>query len=367
MSGGRQRSGPQRRLAGELQLERWSDAPNRCALVYPSGYHVGMSSLGFQQIWRSILATDGWTPLRASNDDDEPSERPFAYELNRAMPEVEAIALSVAYELELAGVITMLERFGLPPLRRERQPDHPIVIAGGPLTFSNPAPLLPFVDVLICGEGEGLIKEVLQRIEGEDKASLSALLSELPGSWWRPSVRRSCCPSLRLMMYCCRRIRRSWRESTELRKMFLIEPERGCSRQCTYCVMRRSTNWGMRPVPAQAVLDAIPQGVERVGLVGAAVTDHREITDLDNALADRDLSIGISSLRADRLKRPLLEALFRGGYRTVTVALDGASPSLRRVVRRKQKTSTSSAARGQVGRVYEDEDLYGPRPAYRTR
>ena len=40
------------------------------ALVYPSGYHVGMSSLSRQQIWRSILATDGWTPLRASNDDD---------------------------------------------------------------------------------------------------------------------------------------------------------------------------------------------------------------------------------------------------------------------------------------------------------
>ena len=28
--------------------------------------------------------------------------------------------------------------------------------------------------------------------------------------------------------------------------MFLIEPERGCSRGCTYCVMRRSTNGGMR-------------------------------------------------------------------------------------------------------------------------
>ena len=244
MSGGRQRSGPQRRLAGELQLERWSDAPNRCALVYPSGYHVGMSSLGFQQIWRSILATDGWTPLRAFNDDDEPSERPFAYELNRAMPEVEAIALSVAYELELAGVITMLERFGLPPLRRERQPDHPIVIAGGPLTFSNPAPLLPFVDVLICGEGEGLIKEVLQRIEGEDKASLSALLSELPGvvvATERAPVLLPVAKADDVLLPAHSAI---VAESTELRKMFLIEPERGCSRQCTYCVMRRSTNGG---------------------------------------------------------------------------------------------------------------------------
>ena len=35
---------------------------------------------------------------------------------------------------------------------------------------------------------------------------------------------------------------------TELRDMFLIEPERGCHRGCTYCVMRRSTNGGMRLV-----------------------------------------------------------------------------------------------------------------------
>ena len=35
---------------------------------------------------------------------------------------------------------------------------------------------------------------------------------------------------------------------TELSDMFLIEPERGCHRGCTYCVMRRSTNGGMRLV-----------------------------------------------------------------------------------------------------------------------
>ena len=294
-----------------------------------------MSSLGFQQIWRSILATKGWTPLRAFNDVDEPTERPFAYELARSMPDVQAVALSVAYELETVGVIEMLTRLGLPALRRERQPDHPVVIAGGPLTFSNPAPLLPFVDILICGEGEGLIGEVLQRIEGQPKSALTEVLAGLPGVVLATDRNPVALPVAKADDVLLPARSAIVAESTELRKMFLIEPERGCSRQCTYCVMRRSTNGGMRPVPAQTVLDSIPAGVERVGLVGAAVTDHLEITDLVNALADRELSVGISSLRADRLKRPLLEALFRGGYRTVTVALDGASPRLRRVVRRK--------------------------------
>ena len=39
-------------------------------------------------------------------------------------------------------------------LRDERDNRHPIIVGGGPLTFSNPAPLAPFCDVIIVGEGE---------------------------------------------------------------------------------------------------------------------------------------------------------------------------------------------------------------------
>ena len=61
-------------------------------------------------------------------------------------------------------------------------------------------------------------------------------------------------------------------------KLFLLEAERGCSRTCTYCVMRRSTNGGMRIVPKERVLDLIPQDARRVGLVGAdAVKNPRGI------------------------------------------------------------------------------------------
>ena len=73
------------------------------------------------------------------------------------------------------------------------------------------------------------------------------------------------------------RTRRSARRNTVLADMFLIETERGCSRGCTYCVMRRSTNGGMRIVPAERVLESIPGDARRVGLVGAAVSDHPKI------------------------------------------------------------------------------------------
>jgi len=50
---------------------------------------------------------------------------------------------------------------GVPVLRQDRTEKHPLVIAGGPLTYSNPAILSPFVDLIILGEGEDLIHSFL--------------------------------------------------------------------------------------------------------------------------------------------------------------------------------------------------------------
>src|SRR5438309_5222597 len=99
--------------------------------------------------------------------------------------------------------------------------------------------------------------------------------------------------------------------------MFLIEPERGCSRGCTYCVMRRSTNGGMRIVPRDVVVSGVPPDAKRVGLVGAAVTDHPDIAGIVRDLVDSGRAIGISSLRADKLDDELVGLLARGGYRSL--------------------------------------------------
>jgi radical SAM superfamily enzyme YgiQ (UPF0313 family) len=122
---------------------------------------------------------------------------------------------------------------------------------------------------------------------------------------------------------------------TELSSMFLIEPERGCSRGCHYCVMRRTTNGGMRTVPPERVLSLIPEEARRVGFVGAAVTDHPRVVELLRAVVDSGREVGVSSLRADRLTPELVGTLRRGGARVLTVASDGASQRMRDLVDRK--------------------------------
>src|SRR5262249_42501492 len=144
--------------------------------------------------------------------------------------------------------------------------------------------------------------------------------------------------------------------NTELRSMFLIEPERGCSRGCHYCVMRRTTNGGMRTVPPEQVLSLIPEQARRVGLVGAAVTDHPRITELLRTIASSGREVGVSSLRADRLNLELVEALKQGGARVLTVASDGASQRMRDLVDRKHSEEQIVRA-AQLGRAAGMERL----------
>jgi radical SAM superfamily enzyme YgiQ (UPF0313 family) len=315
-------------------------AARRIALCYPSPYHVGMSSLGFQTIYREIHQHPDATAERAFLPDDVAAWRESrvplcTYESQQPVASFDCLAFSVSYELELTGLFEMLELSGIPLLRSERRPSDPLIVCGGPLTFSNPVPLAPFADVVILGEGEELIHHLCDELGGP-RAGILAHLSQLPGfyvpglssSW--PMVAKASDDRLPARSQIVT-------PNTELRSMFLIEPERGCSRGCTYCVMRRTTNGGMRTVPPERVLELIPREVSRVGLVGAAVTDHPKIVELVRTLVDDGKSVGISSLRADRLcARPeLVSLLARSGAKTLTTAADGASERLRKALDRK--------------------------------
>ena len=317
------------------------EAPEAVALLYPSPYNVGMSSLGYQTIYRAINETAGRAAHRAFLPDDvaasKASRTPvITYEALRPVADYQVIALSVAYETELAGLIEAFELSGIPALAEERDDRHPFILAGGPLTFSNPLPLAPFVDAIVMGEADQSIHSVLDVVfSSESRESALAHLRKHPHVFI-PSVDGDILPPIdkandaELPAYS-----QIITPHTELRNMFLIEPERGCHRGCTYCVMRRSTNDGMRIVKKDKILSLVPEHAERVGLVGAATTDHPQIADVVNALADSGREVGLSSLRADRLSDELVGALRRGGHRILTTASDGTSQRMRDFIQRR--------------------------------
>ena len=314
----------------------YKEAETRIALVYPSPYRAAMSSLGYQQIYRTLHGIPHVAADRAMLPDDGDGAGVFAtLETGAPVGGYPMLAYSVAYELEIAGVVATLELAGIPPLVEDRAPHHPLVVAGGPLTFSNPAPLAPFCDVIIVGEGEELIAELvaIARDTGFDRERLWAALAGKPG-YYLPAHGERVPPVAQVAdaLLPARSVIAT--PHTELADMFMTEAARGCSRGCTYCVMRRSTNGGMRVVARADIIAGIPAGARRVGLVGAAVTDHPDIRAIVRDVVDGEREVGISSLRADKLDDELVGLLARGGYRTLTVAADGASERMRRVVER---------------------------------
>jgi radical SAM superfamily enzyme YgiQ (UPF0313 family) len=317
-------------------------APLRVALAYPSPYPVAMSSLGFQRIYRAIQETDGMMCERAFLPDGavagQKGELPITYESRTPLAEFPVVALSVAYELELGGMIQLLELSHVPPLREERDERHPFILAGGPLTFSNPLPLGPFADAVIMGEAEGLVSKVIALIaDAPSKTRALADLAALPHVFV-PAHHGETLPPI---AKCDDDLLPAWgpirTPLTELSNMFLIETERGCSRGCTYCVMRRSTNGGMRIVKKERILELIPDDARRVGLVGAAVSDHPKIVEIVRELGERGCEVGLSSLRPDRLDDAFVGALKTAGYRTLTTAMDGASERLREGLERRAR------------------------------
>lgn len=331
-----------------------------------------MSSLGFQVAYRLIGTLPGLGAERAFLPDDVTAWRRarlplITYESQMPVSDAPVLLFSVAYELEICGLFTCLELAGIEVLAEARGAGQPLIICGGPLTFSNPLPLGPFADAVVIGEAEEVLPRLLMALNDSgwgrgDRHTQLLALSQLEGVWV-PSIHGEKLPQT---AQCDNALLPATSAiltpHTELRSMFLIEPERGCSRGCTYCVMRRSTNSGMRLVPPERVISLLPQepALRRVGLVGAAVTDHPRLPAiLHHIVEERGLEVGISSLRADRLTDEIVGLLARGGYRTLTVASDGASERLREVIERKTRerhilraAELAAAHRMQTYKVY---------------
>jgi len=311
----------------------------RVALVYPSPYTVGMSSLGFQTIYRIINQDSDHSAERAFLLEKSAGKEPLlAYETGDPVGDFDVVAFSLSYELEITGVIDCLERSGLKPFAVDRSPSDPPVIIGGPLTFSNPIPAAPFADMVVMGEGETLMLNFLEAYSKH--GSKSRVVEELADQQgvYVPSLHgERLVPIAQVDDAMLPAYSQIITPNTELRNMHLVEAERGCHRRCTFCVMRRSTNGGMRTAPVDRILATIPEHAERVGLVGAAVTDHPQLLEIVEGIVGAGRGIGVSSLRADRLTPELVGLLAKGGYRTLTVASDGATERLRRLMQKSIK------------------------------
>jgi radical SAM superfamily enzyme YgiQ (UPF0313 family) len=341
------------------------------ALVYPNTYAVGMSNLGFQTIYDHLNALPQVVCERVFFPDPEDLDEhartgtpPFSLESHRPLTDFDLIGFSITYEGDYINAVRLLRMGGIPVRAADRGAGDPVVMMGGVCAFSNPEPVAAFMDFVVVGEGEEVVREIVDAWiasgAGDDQEGrrrrLIQRLKPLVGVYVPDAYRveydaedlitgvsplEPDVPGVVLK----RRLKDVNRFETrsalktpraEYGHMELLEVGKGCGRGCRFCLEGQV----YRPVRHRS-LDSLRESVariakesKRVGLVGACVSDYPWIGDLMKVLEENGVEVSISSLRADSLTEDLVASLQRGGHRTLTMAPEAGTERLRAVVRK---------------------------------
>jgi radical SAM superfamily enzyme YgiQ (UPF0313 family) len=275
----------------------------------------------------------GLSPCERATLPDDPTGPIRSVETGRPLDAFDCIFASVAWELEVPQLVRSLCATGLEPVRHRRPATQPLVVAGGPLTLSNPDLLAPFCDAVFQGEADGIfpaiasaIRQATSRDDALDRLASVPSMHVPAAGGAIPDPARAPVDRLPVATVLPG-------ERNDFGDAFLVETGRGCPRACAFCVVQACRR---RPafVPIDRILAAIPEGTRRIGLVGAAVSDHPGLPTILEALRGRGISITLSSLRADRIRPEILRPLVDGGLHTLTIGVDGLSDAVRTAIRK---------------------------------
>jgi radical SAM family uncharacterized protein len=162
---------PGQYIGGELHsvVKDHRQVRGKLCLAFPDTYGLGMSHHGLQVLYSIMNADPQWACERAFTPwlDFEAllrEQRLPLYGLETFTPlrEFDLVGFSLQYEVGYTNVLTMLDLGGVPLYGKDRTPDDPLVIAGGP-GAQNPEVLAPFVDLFVIGDGEESLPWLMDR------------------------------------------------------------------------------------------------------------------------------------------------------------------------------------------------------------
>lgn len=356
------------------------------ALTYPNYYRLGMSSLGFQIVYRLLNKRSDVVAERVFLPEGHEmslylrsGKALLSLETQRPLQEFDLLAFSLSFENDYPNILRILELGKLPLFSRERDAPLPFVMAGGVTTFLNPEPLAPFVDLFLFGEAEANLNHFIDLFlestgRGEKRhEALERLSKHVRGlyvpSLYRPEYNedgtiRAFFPEKvevpeRIKVPCQISLGRDVPLSTittpetEFPDKILIELGRGCGRSCRFCAagyVYRPPRIHEEPHLAASLEKALERGTQ-VGLLSAAVSDIPGIERLTSLIVGSGSSFSVSSLRADTLSPELLEDLKRAGQRSLAIAPEAGSERLRKVINKHLSRDQITGAARLVARI----------------
>lgn len=361
---------PGQYIGGELNavVKDHAAVRGRLCLAFPDAYTIGMSHHGLQVLYTIMNRRPDWACERVFTPmpDMEALLRDgglplLSLETFTPVTQFDVLGFTLQYELCATNILAMLDLAGIPRRAEERQPEHPLVIGGGP-GVANPEPLAPFFDLFVVGDGEESLPAVCdgwlaaRQQSGSRLESLAALAGNLPfvyvpqlyrplgnGSGAvepirpeaRPLVDPAVVPDLDAVPLPTRPVV-PFVECVQDR--ITIEIMRGCPGRCRFCQsnpLKRPLRYRRVDTIVRAAIESYEStGYNVVALLSLSTSDYPHFDELLERLSaeflPRGVSISLPSLRVNEQWRTVAERLGTFRHSGLTLAPEAALDPLRR-------------------------------------
>lgn len=349
----------------------------RFAFCFPDVYEIGMSNVALHILYHVLnQRPDTWCErvFAPWTDMEEGMRRLklplWTLESRSPLDRFDFLGFTLQYELAFTNVLNMLDLADVPLSAAERGPDDPLVIAGGPVVF-NIEPMADFFDLVLIGEGEELVNDLL------DLYRTTCPDGHRPPGWDRQNFLRQAArlegvyvPSLYSVTYhdngtvaaVCpvhpdvpatvrKRIvmdldHAAWPDrvlvpNTEIvHDRLFLELFRGCPRGCRFCqagmIYRPVREKKPETLISQAVTSETASGYDEIGLLSLSTSDYSKLGCLTDGLleqfAPRHTNLSLPSLRLDSFTLDLMNKAAQTRKSGLTFAPEAGTQRLRDVI-----------------------------------
>ena len=316
--------------------------------AFPDKYEIGISNFGHKIIYDLINKKDEFLCDRMYAPDkdylnllEKNHKSLYALETKRKPIEFDVVGFGLQYEMSYTTVLKMLEMSDIPIFSKERENFHPIIVAGGP-SVSNPAPMEPFIDAFIIGDGEDVNIELLDmvvKLKGLARKDILKEISNIEGIYV-PLFAKKTNKRIAKLEFNNHPTLSPIPHFASVHDRAVIELRRGCARLCRFC-QASHINLPVRERKKEDIVELTKQYVKNTGydeysLLSLSSNDHCQIEDILKELnchfKGSGINVSLPSQRADKFSLELAALMNQEKRATVTIAPEAGSERMRNII-----------------------------------